>query len=206
MKSKILKLSGPIMDLQISKDLKFYYVAFKGGTIKKIQTGGKNLEISSFTGHTDDINTIEISPDGNYLASASNDKTIIIWDLNSGKIYKTLSGFEWKVTSLKYSSDGKYIIGGCNDGVAKIFDIATAKAVTELKDMGKNVRDVSISRDGSTAIIATHMDAQKFGAVLYNTGIITTPLPETGTDGKVKKTVPTADAGKAKTTKGTIKK
>lgn len=205
MKSKILKLSGPIMDLQISKDLKFYYVAFKGGTIKKIQTTGKNLEISSFTGHTDDINTIEISPDGNFMASASNDKTIIIWDLNTGKSSKTLSGFEWKVTSLKYSSDGKYIIGGCNNGVAKIFDIESSKTVSELKDMGKNVRDVSISRDGSVAIIATHMDAQNFGAVLYNTGIITTPVPETGADGKAKKTVAPA-LGKSTKTKTTAKK
>lgn len=206
MKSKILKLSGPIMDLQISKDLKFYYVAFKGGTIKKIQTGGKNLEISSFAGHTDDINTIEISPDGNFMASASNDKTIIIWDLNSGKAFKTLSGFEWKVTSLKYSSDGKYIIGGCNDGVAKIFDIESAKVVSDLKDMGKNVRDVSISRDGSVALVATHMDAQKFGAVLYNTGIMTTPLPETGADGKAKKTVAPAASKTTKTSKSTVKK
>jgi len=200
MKSKILKLSGPIMDLQISKDMKFYYVAFKGGTIKKFQTGGKNLEISAFTGHTDDINSIEISPDGNFMASASNDKTIIIWDLNSGKIHKTLTGFEWKVTSIKYSSDGKYIIGGCNDGVSKIFDISTGKAVTELKEMGKNVRDVSISRDGTTALVATHMDAQKFGVILYSTGIITTPIPETGADGKPKKTVAPAASKTSKTT------
>lgn len=192
-KSKILKLSGPIMDLQLSRDFKFYFVAFKGGTIKKIQTSGKNLEIMTYTGHTDDINDIQISPDGLNLASASNDKSIIIWDIATGKIIKKLCGFEWKVTSIKYSSDGKYIVGGCNSGIAKLFDISSSKVVAEFKDLGMNVRDVAINRDGTLVIIATHMDGQKFGAVVYNTGITTVPLPDAGAP-KVKKVEPAANA------------
>lgn len=186
MKSKILKLTGPIMDLQLSRDFKFYFVAFKGGTIKKIQTSGKNLEMMTYSGHTDDINDIQISPDGLFLASASNDKSIIVWDIESGKVFKKLSGFEWKVTSIKFSSDGKYILGGCNNGIAKLFEISNSKVIAEFKDMGMNVRDVAINRDGSLVIIATHMTAQNYGALVYNTGISTTPLPEPGAP-KVKK-------------------
>lgn len=200
MKSKIIKLTGPIMDLQISYDRKFFFVACKGGVIKQIQTGGKNLEIMTFTGHTDDVNSIEISPDGKFLASASNDKSIIIWDISTGKISKKLSGFEWKVTSIKYSSDGSYILGGCNNGMAKLFEIANSKVVSEFNELGKNVRDVAISRDGSIVIVATHMDADKFGAIIYNTGISTTPIPEP-VNGRVKRTV--QPNGKAK---GTTKK
>jgi WD40 repeat protein len=207
MKSKVIKLSGPILDMVLSKDMKFYFCAFKGGNIKKIQTSGKNLEVATFNGQTDDINSIEISPDGNYLASASNDKSIFIWEINSEKITKKITGFEWKVTSLKYSSDGKYILGGCNNGIAKLFEIESSKSVAEFKDLGKNVRDVSINRDGSLVLVATHMDGQNFGAVVYNTGISTSPLPETGADGKVKKTVAPAKTATAKgTTKTTSKK
>lgn len=180
-KSKVIKLSGPIMDLQLSKDFKFYYVAFKGGAIKKIQTMGKNLEILSYVGHTDDINDLQLSPDGKYLASASNDKSIILWDVNSGKIFKKLCGFEWKVTSIKFSSDGNYVVGGCNNGIAKLFEVVSEKVVTEFNELGMNVRDVAISRDGSMVLVATLMEGgDKFGAVLYNTGITTSSAIESG--------------------------
>jgi WD40 repeat protein len=176
LKSKVIKLSGPINDLQLSKDKKFFYVAVKGGVVKKIETGGKNIEILSFTGHTDEINALELSPDGNFMATASSDKTIQIWNVVTGKSVKNLSGFEWKVTSLKYSSDGKYIIGGCNNGITKLFEIETGKSISEFNDLGKNVRDVTFSRDGKLIFVATLMDSDKFGAVIYNSGIISTPL------------------------------
>lgn len=170
-KTRELKPGGPVTDVVISKDFKFYFVALKGGTIKKFESAGKNAEVASFVGHSDDVNDIEISPDGKFLASASNDKTIIIWDLNTNKQIKKLSGFEWKVTAINISSDSKYIVGACNDGVVKLFEIESGKTIAEFKEMGKNARNVSLLRDGSQIAVATHMDGEKFGAVIYNTGI-----------------------------------
>ena len=176
LKSKVIKLSGPINDLQLSKDKKFFYAAVKGGIVKKIETAGKNAEVLSFVGHTDEINAIELSPDGNFLASASSDKTIQIWNISTGKKVKNLVGFEWKVTSLKYSSDGKYIVGGCNNGVTKLFEVESGKNISDFSDIGKNVRDVAFSRDGKYIFVATLMDSDKFGAIIYNSGVISTPM------------------------------
>jgi WD40 repeat protein len=197
-KSKVIKVSGPISDLLVSKDNKFYYVALKGGVIKKYETGGKNQEIASYVGHSDEINALELSPDGNFLASASNDKTIIIWDLASGKIKKKLEGFEWKVTSLEYSTDGKYIIGGCNNGVTKLFDVETGKSISDFNGMGKNVRDVAFSKNGKEIAIATHMDDVNFGAVIYNSGVSSAEAVPAG----IKK-LPAAKGTPAKTTTAT---
>ncbi len=183
-KSKIIKVGAPIYDMQVSRDNKFFYVAIKGSVIKKFETGGKNLEISTFTGHADEINAIELSPDGMYLASASSDKTIIIWDLATEKSSKKLLGFDWKVTSIKYSADGKYIIGGCNNGVAKLFDISTGKSISDFNHLGKNVRDVSFSRNGKEVAVATHMESDKYGVVIYNSGVTSGDPPAmTGSKG-----------------------
>jgi WD40 repeat protein len=170
-KSKPVKVSGPVHDLTLSRDKKFYYVALKGGIIKKYQTSGKNLEVLSFSGHSDDVNDIELSPDGNFLASASNDKTILIWDLKSGKKLKTLEGFDWKVTSINYSSDGKYIIGGSNTGDSKLFDIETGALMSNFNDLGKYVKDVLFSKDGETLYVATMSDSSPYGLVLYKSGV-----------------------------------
>jgi len=175
LKSKVIKLSGPIYDLQLSRDKKFFYAAVKGGIVKKIETAGKNNEVMSFIGHTDEINALELSPDGNFMATASNDKTIQVWNISTGKSVKILNGFDWKVTSLKYSSDGKFIIGGCNNGITKLFNFETGKLVSDFNELGKNVRDVTFSRDGKLIFVATLMDGDKFGAVIYNSGVESSP-------------------------------
>jgi WD40 repeat protein len=44
-----------------------------------------NQKISrTFNGHTENITTLEISPDGTKLISSSLDSTVRVWDINSG--------------------------------------------------------------------------------------------------------------------------
>lgn len=175
-KSRQIIAGSPVNDLVISRDRKFYYAAVKGGIVKKIETGGKNREIAVFQGHSDEVNAIELSPDGRFLATASSDKTILIWDVLTGKTVRTLKGFEWKVTSLQFSPDGKHIAGGCNNGVAKLFEVESGKVLSDFNETGKNVRDVAFSHDGSMLLVATLADGKQHGAVIYNSGIRSVPL------------------------------
>ena len=43
-------------------------------------------------GHSGDVKTVAISPDGKYIVSGSNDKSIKVWDLLSGREIHTLKG------------------------------------------------------------------------------------------------------------------
>jgi WD40 repeat protein len=174
-KTREIKVGSPVTSVLVTKNFKYYYVAIKGGSIKKYEAYGKNNLILTFTGHTDDINDLDLSPDEKLLASGSNDKSIIVWDVLTAKTYKTLTGFEWKVTSIEFSSDGKHIVGGCNDGVAKLFEVETSKLVSDFKEIGKNVRDVALSNDGTILAVATYTDGEIFGAIIYDSGITSTP-------------------------------
>jgi WD40 repeat protein len=63
----------------------------------------------------------QYSPNGKQIISASLDKTIKIWDANSGNCLQTLKGHEDSVITAKYSPDGTKIISGSRDGIIKIW-------------------------------------------------------------------------------------
>jgi WD40 repeat protein len=63
-------------------------------------------------GHTGPINRIAWSPDGSYLASPSEDKTIRIWDTRSGACVRTLQGHKDIVNSVTWSPDSKMLASG----------------------------------------------------------------------------------------------
>ena len=52
-----------------------------GGTAVKVWDPVSGTCLKTFEGHTDEIYGVDVSPDGKYIASASNDKTIKLWAL-----------------------------------------------------------------------------------------------------------------------------
>ena len=57
------------------------------------------------TEHSGGVRSVSYSPDGRYIASASQDKTIIIWDAVTGEVSSVLEGHQGGVTSISYSPD-----------------------------------------------------------------------------------------------------
>ena len=53
-------------------------------------------------GHSDEVYTVAISPDGKYIVSGSRDMSIKVWDLLSGREIHTLTGNAYMFESHKY--------------------------------------------------------------------------------------------------------
>jgi len=66
-------------------------------------------------GHSEDIKQIAWSPDGRILASGSEDKTIRLWDMQTGQTLQTLTGHSDVVTSIEWSRDGSTLAPGSWD-------------------------------------------------------------------------------------------
>lgn len=73
-------------------------------------------------GHTDGINRIAWSPDGKYLASPSDDKTIRIWDGSTGECIRILEGHTGGVRSVSWSPDNQSIASGSSDCTFRLWD------------------------------------------------------------------------------------
>lgn len=166
-KVNAIKYGHPVNAFSMASNGKSLYVASDKGDIDNISFRG--AVIKSFSGHTAQVNCLQMSPNRKYMATGSDDKTIIIWDLVSGKELKKLEGNTWKVTSINYSSDGAYLVSTCNDGNTIVWDTESGKQVAVLNGMGKNARCAVFSPDMTKIAVATIMDATNQGALIYNT-------------------------------------
>ena len=101
-----------------------------------------------FLGHNNDINSIAFSPNGKYIASGSDDKTVRVWDIKSKREIVKFVGHSDTVYSVAFSPDGKYIASGSRDKAIRVWDIESKKEIMKLLGHTDYVVSVAFSPDG----------------------------------------------------------
>jgi WD40 repeat protein len=75
-------------------------------------------------GHSGWIRSIAFSPDGSQLVSGSDDKTVRLWSVASGKLLKTLDGHSGYVRSVAFHPNGKQVASGSSfDGTVRVWAV-----------------------------------------------------------------------------------
>ena len=83
--------------------------------------------VMTYVGHRGWVHTLAFSPDGEWLASGSSDRTIRLWRVDTGQCWKTLRGHEGAVQTVAFSPDSRQIASGGTDGKIRFWTVKTGE-------------------------------------------------------------------------------
>lgn len=126
------------------------------------------------TGHRAGVNSVQFSPDGKRIVTASSDDTARVWEAGTGQLLLELKGKSAGVVNATFSPDGKRLVGVSNsgtlgarfnldgkrivtassDGTARVWDAGTGQLVAELQGHTAVVLSASFSPDGRRIVTA----------------------------------------------------
>jgi WD40 repeat protein len=173
-KHKVIKHAGRIQTMAISNDRQKIFCADQSSKLTVYNPFGK--VITTYDGHSDQINSIAVARNNRFIITGSSDKTIIVWDLIKGKEIKKFVGHDWRISSVDISFDSKYMVSGSIDGVCILWDVETGEKLKTFKVSSGQIKSVSISPNKEYIVAAIAFeDLPEFGetgGVIWKTGYV----------------------------------
>jgi WD40 repeat protein len=78
------------------------------------------VELFTLAGHSQKINAVAVTPNSQYIVSASDDATIRVWDLKAATQLRILTGHTQRINAVVVTLDGQRIISASDDNTLKI--------------------------------------------------------------------------------------
>ncbi|MGB3496076.1 MAG: serine/threonine-protein kinase, partial [Elainellaceae cyanobacterium] len=152
--------SSWVRAVNISPDQRLIASVSNDKTIRlwHLQTG---VHQCTLTGHQDSIRTVAFSPvqkissaqqTEGLLATGGQDKLIHLWDINHGKILRTLAGHEHWVVALAFHPNGQLLFSSSRDRTIRLWDVSTGQCLGMLLGHTAEVTGLAISPDGRSLI------------------------------------------------------
>jgi WD40 repeat protein len=107
-----------------------------------------NTSHLTFLGHTGWVSSVTFSPDGKRIASGSQDRTVKVWDAQTGHELLTIKGHTDWAPGVAFSPDGTRLASASFDRTVKVWDAQSGRQLLDLKGHTNRVTSVAFSPDG----------------------------------------------------------
>ena len=144
----LLKLShdSKALSAVFSPDKSLIVGGFSNGDILIWTSEGKLLK--TLHAHDSSVEDLDFNSDGHYLASASADRMVKIWNMQNFELYRTLKGHQDRVYAVDFSPLGQQLISTGADNTLRFWDIETGLEIKKIAAHKNWAYDVSYSPSG----------------------------------------------------------
>ena len=143
---RTIQHSGQVADVAYSPDGK--WVASTNGKKVRIWEAGSGDEKWTLEGHTRGVHHLCFSPNGNRLATASEDQTLKVWDMSTGRELLTIRGHLDRLSDVCFSPDGEIIAGSSSDTTVRLWDSQNGQEIRTYRGHTGTVLGLAYSPDG----------------------------------------------------------
>ena len=99
-----------------------------GDNFIRIWNAKTGKEIMSFS-RKEWLDDIALSPDGQIIASESDDKTICLWNIKTGELKRMLKGHNDRIYSVVFTLNGQILISGSEDNTIRLWHVTSGKNI-----------------------------------------------------------------------------
>jgi WD40 repeat protein/nucleoside phosphorylase len=123
--------------------------------VRNVITHQSPALVRDLVGHTGAVTACAATTDGRRVISASDDGTLKVWDLKSGRALATFEGHVGGVTACAVTAGGRRVVSASDDGTLKVWDLESGRALATLKDHGHRITACAVTADGRRVISAS---------------------------------------------------
>ncbi|MEH2396959.1 WD40 repeat domain-containing protein [Nostoc sp.] len=111
------------------------------------------IENEQFTlnGHSNSVNAVVVTPNGQQVISASSDYTLKVWNLATGEEQFTLNGHSDSVYAVVVTPNGQQVISASSDYTLKVWNLATGEVIATFTGES-SISCCAIAPDGMTIV------------------------------------------------------
>ncbi|MEA3333676.1 MAG: WD40 repeat domain-containing protein [Pseudomonadota bacterium] len=123
------------------------------------------------SGHQGLVWSIDFSPDSRLLISGSNDRSVRLWDVESGQQIQILESHQNDVNSVAFSPDGLLAASASDDRTVRVWDLSllNERPETYLRLVAKQKKEAAIDKNldiPSTKSLDNYLDPEKLAEMI----------------------------------------